>query len=151
MELLNNAIDNLEKNIPLNWDWKTIKTDKKEVDGELKISINNQKATLFVAIKKDIRSHQLYDILKHKNKFTNYLLVAEKLYPNIKKELRDNHVNYLEGNGNVYINTPDIFLYIDKLIYPSVRQDHLFLSLFSMSYWLTNGFFIRQVSVRIAV
>ena len=113
MELLNNAIDNLEKNIPLNWDWKTIKTDKKEVDGELKISINNQKATLFVAIKKDIRSHQLYDILKHKNKFTNYLLVAEKLYPNIKKELRDNHVNYLEGNGNVYINTPDIFLYID--------------------------------------
>ncbi|MFA9195958.1 type IV toxin-antitoxin system AbiEi family antitoxin [Flavobacterium sp. FBOR7N2.3] len=114
IEILNNAIYNLEKNIPLNWDWKTIYYEKnKEVDGELSIIVNNQKKIFFVEIKKDVKNHQLFNILNYKNKFTNFLLVAEKLYPKVKKELRENRVNYLEGNGNVYINTDDLFLYID--------------------------------------
>ncbi|WPR73075.1 type IV toxin-antitoxin system AbiEi family antitoxin [Flavobacterium sp. NG2] len=114
IDILNNAIHNLEKNIPINWDWKTLDyKEQKEIDGELAIIVNNQKVTLFVEIKKDVKNHQLFNILNYKNKFTNFLLVAEKLYPKVKKELRENRVNYLEGNGNVYINTDDLFLYID--------------------------------------
>lgn len=114
IDILNNAIHNLEKNIPINWDWKTIDYEKnKEVDGELSIIINNQQKIFFVEVKKDVKNHQLFNILNYKNKFTHFLLVAEKLYPKVKKELRENRVNYLEGNGNVYINTDDLFLYID--------------------------------------
>ncbi|WP_281335869.1 type IV toxin-antitoxin system AbiEi family antitoxin [Flavobacterium eburneipallidum] len=114
IEILNNAIHNLEKNVPINWDWKTVDYNKdKGVDGELSIILNNQKKIFFVQIKKDVKNHQLFNILNYKNKFTNFLLVAEKLYPKVKKELRENRVNYLEGNGNVYINTDDLFLYID--------------------------------------
>lgn len=114
IEILNNAIHNLEKNIPINWDWKTIDDDKdKEVDGELSIIVNNQKTMLFVEIKKDVKNHQLFNILDYKNKFINFLLVAEKLYPKVKKELRENRVNYLEANGNVYMNTDNLLLYID--------------------------------------
>lgn len=114
IDILNNAIHNLEKNIPINWDWKTIDYNKdKGVDGELSIILNNQKKIFFVEIKKDVKNHQLFNILNYKNKFTHFLLVAEKLYPKVKKELRENRVNYLEGNGNVYINTDDLFLYID--------------------------------------
>jgi len=114
IEILNNAIHNLEKNIPLNWEWKAIDYDKdKGVDGELSIILNNQEKMFFVEIKKDVKNHQLFNILNYKNKFTHFLLVAEKLYPKVKKELRENRVNYLEGNGNVYINTDDLFLYVD--------------------------------------
>lgn len=114
IEILNNAIHNLEKNIPINWDWKTIDHNKdKGVDGELSIILNNQKKIFFVEIKKDVKSHQLFNILNYKNTFNHFLLVAEKLYPKVKKELRENRVNYLEGNGNVYINTDNLFLYID--------------------------------------
>ncbi|MFA9189544.1 type IV toxin-antitoxin system AbiEi family antitoxin [Flavobacterium magnesitis] len=114
IDILNNAIHNLEKNIPINWDWKTIDYNKdKGVDGELSIILNNQKKIFFVEIKKDVKNHQLFNILNYKNKFTNFLLLAEKLYPKVKKELRENRVNYLEGNGNVYINADDLFLYID--------------------------------------
>lgn len=114
IDILNNAIHNLEKNIPINWDWKTIDYNKdKRVDGELSIILNNQKKIFFVAIKKDVKNHQLFNILNYKNKFIHFLLVAEKLYPKVKKELRENRVNYLEGNGNVYINTDNLFLYID--------------------------------------
>lgn len=114
IEILNNAIHNLEKNIPINWDWKAIDYNKdKGLDGELNINLNNQKIILVVEIKKDVKNHQLFNILNYKNKFPNFLLVAEKLYPKVKKELRENRVNYLEGNGNVYINTDNIFLYVD--------------------------------------
>lgn len=114
IEILNNAIQNLEKNIPINWEWEAIDYNKdKGMDGELSITLNNQKITLPVEIKKDVKNHQLFNMLHYKNKFTNFLLVAEKLYPKVKKELRENRVNYLEGNGNVYINTDNILLYVD--------------------------------------
>lgn len=114
IDILNTAIHNLEKNIPINWDWKAIDYNKdKGVDGELSIILNNQKIILLVEIKKDVKNHQLFNILNYKNKFPNFLLVAEKLYPKVKKEFRENRVNYLEGNGNVYINTDNLLLYID--------------------------------------
>lgn len=114
IDILNNAIHNLEKNIPINWDWKAIYNNKdKGVDGELSITLNNQQKIFFVEIKKDVKNHQLFNILNYKNKFIDFLLVAEKLYPKVKQELRENRVNYLEGNGNVYINTDNLFLYID--------------------------------------
>lgn len=114
IDILNTAIHNLEKNIPINWDWKAI-DDKKDkgVDGELSIIVNNQKIVLYADIKKEVKNHQVYNILNYKNKYVNFLLVAEKLYPKVKKELRENRVNYLEGNGNVYINTDNLLLYID--------------------------------------
>ena len=112
--ILNNAIHNLDKNIPINWEWKTIdKREEKGVDGQISITLNNQTNILFVEIKKDVKNHQLFNIFNYKDKFINFLLVAEKLYPKVKKELRENRVNYLEGNGNVYINTDNLFLYID--------------------------------------
>jgi hypothetical protein len=40
-------------------------------------------------------------------------LVDEKLFPKVKEELREHNVNFLEGNGNVYINHNEVFLYID--------------------------------------
>ena len=114
IDILNNAIHNLEKNIPINWEWKTIdNSEDKGVDGQISITVNNQTNMLFVEIKKDVKNHQLFNILNYKNKFIDFLLVAEKLYPKVKKELRENRVNYLEGNGNVYINTDNLFLYID--------------------------------------
>ncbi len=115
IDVLNNAIHNLENNIPITtWDWNDIDYDKEiEVDGELEIVLNNQKILLMVEIKKDVKSHQLLNIFYHNNKFQNFLLVAEKLFPKVKKELRENQVNYLEGNGNAYINQNNTFLYID--------------------------------------
>lgn len=114
IDILNNAIHNLEKNIPINWEWKTVDDNiDKGVDGKLSIIVNNQKKRLFVQIKKDVKNHQLFNILNYKNKYVDFLLVVEKLYPKVKKELREYRVNYLESNGNVYINTDDLLLYID--------------------------------------
>lgn len=114
IDILNKAIHNLEKDIPITWNWKNMDyNNDMGIDGELDLIINNQNILMFVEIKKDVKNHQLFNIIEYNNRFENFLLVAEKLYPKVKKELRENQVNYLEGNGNVYINKADFFLYID--------------------------------------
>lgn len=114
IDILNNAIHNLEKDIPIIWNWQNKDYNNDiGIDGELDLIINNQNILMVVEIKKDVKNHQLLNIIEYNNRFENFLLVAEKLYPKVKKELRENQVNYLEGNGNVYINKADIFLYID--------------------------------------
>lgn len=114
IDILNRAIYNLEKEVPITWDWKTMDYNNDiGIDGELDMTINKQKMLLLVEVKKDVKNHQLYNIIKCNNRFENFLLVAEKLFPKVKKELRENQINYLEGNGNVYINKEDFFLYID--------------------------------------
>ena len=114
VDILNNAIHNLEKDVPITLNWKTIDIKKDTgIDGELAITINNQQILMFVQIKKDVKNHQLFNVFECNRRFENFLLVAEKLYPKVKKELRENHINYLEGNGNVYINKNVFFLYID--------------------------------------
>ena len=114
VDILNKAIHNLENIIPIIWNWKAVGFNNDiGVDGELEITINNKNILMFVEIKKDVKNHQLYNIINYNKQFQNFLLVAEKLYPKVKKELRENQVNYLESNGNVYINKDDIFFYID--------------------------------------
>lgn len=114
IDILHKAIHNLEKDIPITWSWKNMEFNNDiGVDGKLDITINNRKFLMLVEVKKDLKSHQLFNIIDYNRRFQNFLLVAEKLYPKIKNELRYNEINYLEGNGNVYINNDDFFLYID--------------------------------------
>lgn len=114
VDILNKAIHNLEKDIPITWIWKNMDyNNDMGVDGKLDLTINNQNILMFVEVKKDVKNHQLFNIIEYNNRFENFLLVAEKLYPKVKKELRENQVNYLEANGNVYINKADFFLYVD--------------------------------------
>lgn len=113
-DILNNAIHNLERDVPIEWNWKTMDYNRDlEVDGVLDLILNGQNIRLFVEIKKDVKNHQMFNIFKYNNRFKNFLLVAEKLFPKVKEELRNNKINYLEGNGNAYINYEDIFIYID--------------------------------------
>lgn len=114
-DIVNKAIHNLEKEIPIIWDWEIMISNKDlGIDGELELTINNQKMLMLVEVKKDVKNHQLFNIIEYNRRLQNFLLVAEKLYPKVKKELRENHINYLEGNGNVFITKDNIFLYIDS-------------------------------------
>ncbi|MEZ4802282.1 MAG: type IV toxin-antitoxin system AbiEi family antitoxin [Gelidibacter sp.] len=113
VDILNKALHNLQKEIPLTWDWEPMQNNRAEVDGQLVIEMRNKRIQMFVEVKKDVKNHQLFNILTYHNKFNDFLLIAEKLYPKVKKELRENHVNYMEANGNVYIENQNVFLYID--------------------------------------
>jgi hypothetical protein len=113
-EIIYKAFDRLDKNIVifLNWETKKEKGDM-HIDGLLNFLINNHKFKFNVEVKKDVKNHQLYNLIENKNHFKDFLLVAEKLYPKTKKELRQNNINYIEANGNAYINKNDVYFFVD--------------------------------------
>lgn len=112
-EILYSALNTLEQNIPIIWDWNIFDSYNDDtIDGNLTITINTQKVNFNVEIKKELKNDQLFNLIKYKKNDT-FLLIAEKLYPKVKRELRENKINYIEGNGNLYINRNGLFLYID--------------------------------------
>lgn len=113
-EIIHKAFEKLDKKIVvfLNWETKE-REDDMNIDGLLDFLINDHRFQFNVEVKKDIKNHQLYNLIEYKNHFKDFLLVAEKLYPKTKKELRENDINYIEANGNAYINKNDVYLFID--------------------------------------
>lgn len=84
------------------------------VKNELDLLIGHQHYRQFIEVKKEIRNHQIPQIQqmagKHKNKF---LLIAEKIYPKVREELRNNQISYLEANGNLWMKKGHLFVWID--------------------------------------
>jgi hypothetical protein len=68
---------------------------------------------MVVEIKKELRKHQIPQLIQRKKEYGNFLLVAESLLPSIKKELQENEISYLEESGNVFLLTDDTYVLID--------------------------------------
>jgi hypothetical protein len=83
------------------------------VGNQLIITINGHKIVFDALIKTEIRNIHLDKIIEYKNLYDNLILVAQRQYPNIKKQLRKQGINYLEANGNFYIKTPENLVFID--------------------------------------
>lgn len=112
-EILNTTFDQLDENIFKLVDWKPEKDKINTIDGFLRLMVKNHTLKFKVEIKKDVKNHQLYKLIEYKDRFNDFLLVAEKLYPKTKRELRVNRINYIEANGNAYIDTNEVYLFID--------------------------------------
>lgn len=86
----------------------------KELDGNLVLHFpHSQPLKMVVDIKRELRQHQVDKLIERKQQFDNYLLVAEKLFPSIKKQLQKEEIAYLEENGNFFLKTDNFFFLID--------------------------------------
>src|SRR5690606_30962979 len=43
----------------------------------------------------------------------HFLLIANRLFPKIKEELREKKIPYLEANGNIFLKKEGLFLFVD--------------------------------------
>ncbi len=87
--------------------------DKKPLDGELKFTFNGITYAFAVEIKQELRTHQLPRIENYFENNVNYLLIAKRIFPKIKEELRQKGIPYLEVNGNIYLKKDGLFLFVD--------------------------------------
>lgn len=87
--------------------------DKKPLDGELKFTFNGITYAFAVEIKQELRTHQLPRIENYFQSNANYLLLAKRIFPKIKEELRQKGIPYLEVNGNIYLKKDGLFLFVD--------------------------------------
>jgi len=85
----------------------------KRTDGKLTLTVDKNKITFNTEIKKELRAHQVPQIEKNAKTFPPYLILAERIFPKIKEQLRQLNIAYMEANGNIFLNQAQIYYFID--------------------------------------
>ena len=104
------AIENLEKNTGIRAKW----IPGKDKYGTIEFFFDHKKLRLKADIKNDFRIHQMPSILnKGKPDYQNILIIPQ-LYPGVKTYLRELGISYLEANGNIFLKTKELLVFIDS-------------------------------------
>ena len=111
-ETIQIALENLEKNTGLKARWKRGKV--KEGDGELDIQVGEKLMKFMVEAKRELRNHNLPNVLEQAGGRKDFMVVANRILPGVKEALRQNHIAYLEGNGNIFIDKKPVFVWLDN-------------------------------------
>ena len=110
MDILNIALENLNEHTGIDAKWDMLGND---LDVHLILTIDNRKLKFDAEVKKEVRMHQIEHLIERYTGKYPMMLIAERLYPKVKKELRDREIPYLEGNGNIFIKNLDTWIWID--------------------------------------
>lgn len=108
-EIIYTALQNLKQFIGINATWNNIGP----LDGVLEITVNGHRYNFIVEVKREIRTHQLLQMEEYFHRHEHFLLLANRLFPKIKEELRQKKIPYLEANGNIYLEKEGLFLLVD--------------------------------------
>lgn len=108
-EIIHIAIENLKQTAGIKAFWKA----KGPLDGVFDFTVNDHKYTFVIDVKNEIRAHQLQQFTDFNNSHKYFLLVANRIFPKIKEELRQRGISYLEANGNVFIKKEGVFVFVD--------------------------------------
>jgi hypothetical protein len=110
-EIINIALANLKKNTGITGYW--VDYDQKGIDGKLELTINHLPIKFNTEIKQELREYQLPKIIEKAKHFNPLIVVANRIFPKIKEELRKNEIAYLETNGNIWLQHEGLLLWID--------------------------------------
>lgn len=84
-----------------------------EIDGILGLRIEKNTVQFFVEVRKELREHQLSKIIELARFYRPMMIVANRIFPNLKEKLRANNIGYLDGAGNVYLNTDGNYVWME--------------------------------------
>lgn len=110
-KLIHTALENLYNHTGIAGKWK--EKGVRQMDGKITFKINKQQFVFNAETKQELRNHQLEGTLEQAKLFEPLIIVAGRLFPKIKEALRNNHVAYLEANGNIFLHQQDTMIWID--------------------------------------
>ena len=110
-EIVKLALENLYKYTQILGE---LQNNALENDHTINLHLGHKKAILNIGVKTVIQNYQLQQIINLGITQKPFLWVAEHIFPKIKDELRKNEIGYLETNGNIFINIPGIYIFIDN-------------------------------------
>ncbi len=108
-EVVHIALENLHHTAGIEGFWY----ETGPLEGGLDLIINGTKHTFVVEVQREVRTHQLRQIEDFFHRHENFMLVANRIFPKIKEELRQKEIPYIEANGNFFLKRGDIFLFVD--------------------------------------
>jgi len=121
-EIVEKALENLEKGTQIMGNW--VQNGPKELDGQLTLTLENERIRFNTEVKTELRNHVIPQILDYNNRYAPFLLVVGRLFPKIKEQLRQHNVAYLEANGNFYLKKDQKWFLIDTNPTLPAEQDN---------------------------
>lgn len=118
-EIVNLALENLKKETGITAKWKK----RSDIDGEITLMKEGLQLHYFVEVKREVRPHQVDQLLKYRQQYDNLMLIAEHIFPRVKKELRELNIPYLEANGNIYLKHDPVWLWFDTKPPLNLKKD----------------------------
>ncbi|MDZ7773065.1 MAG: type IV toxin-antitoxin system AbiEi family antitoxin [Balneolaceae bacterium] len=115
-KVVGKALDNLEQNAGIHAEWTEYvppKSDSK-INAKIKFQINNEIKNYYAEVKKEIRKHHIPHLKEIANSFDPFILIVERLYPNLKEKLREEGINWLDGAGNIHLKNGNYLIWIDR-------------------------------------
>lgn len=110
-KLIHIALENLHYNAGIAGKWK--ENGMQGLDGKITLTIDNLQLKFNAEIKQGLRNHQLPGLFEKAKLLEPMIVVANRLFPKIKAELRNKHIAYLEANGNIFLNQQGIIIWVD--------------------------------------
>ena len=110
-EIIHIALENLQKNVGITGSWA--EHGVKELDGKMELMVDNTTLKFNVEIKKELRNHQMPKIIEQAHRLGPMMVVANRIFPKIKEELRQHEIAYLETNGNIWLKQKGTFIWVD--------------------------------------
>ncbi len=104
------ALERLTERTGLTGRWKPL---AHEIDGRLDLHFDNGEERFYTEVKKELRHHQVNQLLDMAKENKPFVVIAEKIFPALKEIFRKHKVGYLDTAGNIFINTPDHYVWID--------------------------------------
>jgi len=109
-QIANLALERLAETTGLAGRWKPL---PHLVDGQLDLHFDNGNERFYAEVKKELRHHQLEQLLNMAKDNRPFVVIAEKIFPALKEILRNNKIGYLDTAGNIFINTEGHYVWID--------------------------------------
>lgn len=108
-DIVQTAIENLNQTTGIEAIWQPAGP----LEGMLEITLNGRMHSFTIEVKNEVRAHQMQGIEDHFQRYRDFLLIAGRIYPSIKEELRQKGIPYLEANGNIFVKKDELYVYLD--------------------------------------
>lgn len=113
---IEHIVDEIEQKLgqTVKWEYKAMSKRGNLVDGELIIWVNSEPYIYYVQIKNEIRQHQFAQLVKDKERLGDLLLIAERIFPLQREQLRQMGIDYFDMNCNVYLKKDRLLIWIEQ-------------------------------------
>ncbi len=112
LKIIHMALDSLESNPLFKGMWKYV-IDEGD-DTEISLYARDRTLKFKTLTRQEIRSRHIPFILEQAKLKAPFMLIAGKIYPDVKETLRQNNITYLEANGNISLQHEDLFVWVDS-------------------------------------
>lgn len=110
LKIIYTALDSLDSNPLFKGMWKYVVNSGERIEISLYIRDTSLKYT--IEARRELRLQQLPRLMTN-NDIKESIIIADKIYPDVKEQLVANGIAYIEGNGNVFIPQKELYIWVD--------------------------------------